>query len=765
MILPDPNQSTDIPVEVPSETPHIPHPYFRQLTAIISVFVLTAGLGLAVKLAQNRQNPFSKAGGAIVTNILTSQHRIGEKIGLSVQPVDSFGSPILYDMDIQWGMSSTNSVGDLKIHSSKRYAEFVPNGNDGIADIWVRIPDGNGSIIEKGVLAYVKGSYPPETPQPTPTPTPSATPLGASPTPTPTTSPVNHTPVIITEYLPSVYRGEDYMTTITAYDQDNDEMKMTAITLPEGIKLGLCEKVPYYLNCTLAGNTLSTSADAWSVRIEVTESRNTTTTKYLTLYVSPAPLPWVSWYNDSIKIYGNIGITVDGKKYKNMGLGANTLTDNSIDLYWYEHGFNNAINIKFNHDNQNWWISELNTNIGGKVNNSSGATYYVTPLGRPFYIQDWQLPYAIFKYFSVQAFANIEYQPEFLTEELPAGRLFGWYTAAISIEDRNLNDWNSMEFENLPIGLTLGTCATQNRQYPATDNDNNILHCLITGRPVSIGDHKLKAKIYDNNHDFVTEREFILPVRLFSSDPPSLPELIVTKTDYPSIFMPGKKATIIVEVTNIGGSATVVPSNQTACTVLNPGESCNLAFDVTYTNPGPYEFTLENLVTLPITVAPPGLVPMTVTTIIPGQHNQGDIVMGHVKLNEYDTEAQFVYQASKNNFVAILTVPADLAGKNLNLVVKTPGRLAQKLAFPLILDPEGETPIDATSLPSPISDFNNDNKFDISDVGLALSKYTSLSSPVGSDNKIYDINGDGVINIQDIALMLSNYTKLTTNGD
>ena len=189
MILPDPNQS-DIQIEVSSKTPHLPHPYFRQLAAIVSVFILTAGLGLAVKLAQQKQNPFSKPGGAIVSDILVSQRMIGENIGLSIQPIDSFGSNIYYDTGIQWGMSSTNSVGDLNIHSSNRYAEFIPNGNEGRADIWVRVPDGNGSIIEKGVFAYVKGSYTPPTPQPTPISTPIATQLPV-PSPLPSSACIN----------------------------------------------------------------------------------------------------------------------------------------------------------------------------------------------------------------------------------------------------------------------------------------------------------------------------------------------------------------------------------------------------------------------------------------------------------------------------------------------------------------------------------------------------------------------------------------------
>ena len=140
MILPDPNQSTDIPVEIPSESPHIPHPYFRQLTAIISVFVLTAGLGLAVKLAQNRQNPFSRANTAPIERLDLSVKTLGgsslyPRYGLSVTAIGSQGS--VDEASFQWGVSSTNSIGTLDIHSSQKYAEFSLNGNEGRADIWI----------------------------------------------------------------------------------------------------------------------------------------------------------------------------------------------------------------------------------------------------------------------------------------------------------------------------------------------------------------------------------------------------------------------------------------------------------------------------------------------------------------------------------------------------------------------------------------------------------------------------------------------------
>lgn len=203
MILPDPNQS-DIPIDVSPKTPHLPHPYFRQLAAIVSVFVLTAGLGLAVKLAQNNQNPFTKAGGGIdFVDLVVSNNdllrglvsfypdgsiKAGDKpINLSALAFSGPNSPIWENLDYQWGVSSTNSIGQLEVNSTDpKVVKFIPNGNSGRVDIWVVV---NGGV--KASYAVVSGPFVPAvaplTPTPTPTPTPyqSPTPSPLQPTPTP----------------------------------------------------------------------------------------------------------------------------------------------------------------------------------------------------------------------------------------------------------------------------------------------------------------------------------------------------------------------------------------------------------------------------------------------------------------------------------------------------------------------------------------------------------------------------------------------------
>ncbi len=141
MILPDPGQE-DIPIEINPRRLLPLSPYFKQLTAIATVLVLTVGLGLAVKLSQENQDPFKKAGGVPIVRVDLSVNEIDSaKYGLSAQAVGDSANEASY----QWGVSSTNSIGNLNIHSSQKYAEFTLNGNEGRADIWVTVDGGTSN--------------------------------------------------------------------------------------------------------------------------------------------------------------------------------------------------------------------------------------------------------------------------------------------------------------------------------------------------------------------------------------------------------------------------------------------------------------------------------------------------------------------------------------------------------------------------------------------------------------------------------------------
>lgn len=177
----DPDQ---IPVEIVPKPPAL-HPYFKTISATIGIFVLVAGLGVAIKLVKNRQNSFSKAGFGPVEHIDLSVKTINSRLyGISAQAVGSQGN--VGGISYLWGVSSSDSIGNLSIHSSQRYAEFKLNGKLGRADIWVATDTG----IKKSVAIAMgpNGPYFPTSCDPIlvcPSPLPSN-----RPTPTPTTIPV-----------------------------------------------------------------------------------------------------------------------------------------------------------------------------------------------------------------------------------------------------------------------------------------------------------------------------------------------------------------------------------------------------------------------------------------------------------------------------------------------------------------------------------------------------------------------------------------------
>lgn len=169
MILPDPGQE-DIPIEIISKNPIPVSPYFRQLAAIMSVLVLTVGLGLAVKLSQENQNPFKKAGSASIDGVrlvVSNQDKVSyyadgsikaennKPLNLSALAYNNTAGPIWDNVDYQWGISSTGSIGQLEINSiDPKVVKFTPNGNSGRADIWVVV---NGGV--KASYAIVSGAF------------------------------------------------------------------------------------------------------------------------------------------------------------------------------------------------------------------------------------------------------------------------------------------------------------------------------------------------------------------------------------------------------------------------------------------------------------------------------------------------------------------------------------------------------------------------------------------------------------------------------
>ena len=153
----------------------------------------------------------------------------------------------------------------------------------------------------------------------------------------------------------------------------------------------------------------------------------------------------------------------------------------------------------------------------------------------------------------------------------------------------------------------------------------------------------------------------------------------------------------------------------------------------------------------------------------------------HVKLQGINTQAnnKAVTVTFKNGNTVVLTqnnvnLVSDSTGTyagsvsnitpgTYDIYIKEPTHLQKKFAAVTLV--AGNNTEDWTAAPMLAGDFNNDNKIDITDIGLILANYTQLSVPVNQTNQVYDVNGDGIINIQDVAVALSNYTQLEVLGD
>lgn len=62
-------------------------------------------------------------------------------------------------------------------------------------------------------------------------------------------------------------------------------------------------------------------------------------------------------------------------------------------------------------------------------------------------------------------------------------------------------------------------------------------------------------------------------------------------------------------------------------------------------------------------------------------------------------------------------------------------------------------------------DFDNNNVFNLYDIGLFLSEYTKSAVPVNSNNNKFDVDNSKVINEDDLNIILANYNTLNLEGD
>lgn len=192
-IDPEPAESAYTPP--PSQLPKI----FKQIQPryIAPLIALALFLPALVVSVLNRQSIFSWAKKPLCTPISYVRVHPGEVITyLANEPTQM--SALAYDSDNQivqtkvvyrWGISSTNSIGDLD--PDQEIALFTPQ-REGSGDIWVRVKNScTTEWITTSVPVTVSAVAPTPTPTPTPRPTTIPTPsLSPSPTfiPTPTPS-------------------------------------------------------------------------------------------------------------------------------------------------------------------------------------------------------------------------------------------------------------------------------------------------------------------------------------------------------------------------------------------------------------------------------------------------------------------------------------------------------------------------------------------------------------------------------------------------
>lgn len=201
-----------------------------------------------------------------------------QPISLSALAYDSAGQPIFTGIIYEWGISSTDSIGQLQPNAN--LATFYPQ-NEGLGDIWARAVSPAG-IAVGSIKVRVCGN--------------TVTCLPAS-SPTPST---NRNPIITTTGLPAAAIGQFYKNTVSGLDYDlSDTLNMFFSGLPTGLSKSVCTS---YLSpdtdyqklvCFIEGTTYQSGS--FPITVTLTDSRGGKTESVLTLRVdsqtTPTPLP------------------------------------------------------------------------------------------------------------------------------------------------------------------------------------------------------------------------------------------------------------------------------------------------------------------------------------------------------------------------------------------------------------------------------------------------------------------------------------------
>ncbi len=181
-------------------------PKNKKIIGAIIIALIVLSIPATLFLISQSQDTRQRAASIPISKIVFSPGGFATKpgtyIAMSVLAYDSQGNPITNDVQYQWGMSSTGTVGSL-ISVSGNIATFEAK-NLGHGDIYVTAANNEGGMTSSiPVDVTVNGLSPTPTNTPTPTNSPTPTPTDI-PTPTPSLSPIptnNPTP---TQALPSM---------------------------------------------------------------------------------------------------------------------------------------------------------------------------------------------------------------------------------------------------------------------------------------------------------------------------------------------------------------------------------------------------------------------------------------------------------------------------------------------------------------------------------------------------------------------------------
>lgn len=190
---PEPAESSLTPAfPPPNAFGNFPKKYIAPLIALI---VLLPALVISVLGRQSLLGIARSARCQIISRVFVNPGQIqtwlaAAPIGMSALAYNSTGEPIATQVTYQWGISSDNSIGDLR--PRQEIAQFIPL-RVGQGNIWVRAKN---SCTKQPVMVSVPVFVTTTAPTPTPTPRPTLTP---TPTIPPTPTPVEG--ITFTEFL------------------------------------------------------------------------------------------------------------------------------------------------------------------------------------------------------------------------------------------------------------------------------------------------------------------------------------------------------------------------------------------------------------------------------------------------------------------------------------------------------------------------------------------------------------------------------------